>query len=67
LQLSGDGIVQRFFTGTIRYQEQNLDIRSIWEAPVFYAKVTYKFGNRFLKGNERRRSAAQEERGRLDD
>lgn len=67
LQLSGDGIIQKFFTGTIRYQEQNLDIRSIWEAPVFYAKVTYKFGNRFLKKNEGRRSAAQEERGRLND
>lgn len=67
LQLSGDGIIQKFFTGTIRYQEQNLDIRSLWEAPVFYAKVTYKFGNRFLKKNESRRSAASEERGRLND
>ncbi len=65
--LSGDGIVQKFFTGTIRYQEQNLDIRSIWEAPVVSVKLTYKFGNRFLKKNEGRRSSASEERGRLND
>lgn len=67
LVLSGDGIIQQFFSGTIRYQEQNLDIRSIWEAPVFSAKLTYKFGNRFLKKNEGRKSAASEERGRLND
>ena len=64
--LSGDGIVQKFFTGTIRYQEQNLDVRSIWEAPVVSVKLTYKFGNRFLKKNEGRKSAASEERGRLN-
>ena len=66
LVLSGDGIIQKFFTGQIRYQEQNLDILSVWEAPVFSAKVTYKFGNRFLKQGEKRKSAADEERGRLD-
>lgn len=65
--LSGDGIIQKFFTGTIRYQEQNLDLRSIWEAPVVSVKLTYKFGNRFLKKNEGRRSSASEERGRLGD
>ncbi|WP_020569624.1 outer membrane beta-barrel protein [Neolewinella persica] len=65
--LSGDGIVQKFFTGTIRYQEQNLDLRSIWEAPVVSVKLTYKFGNRFMKNNEGRKSAASEERGRLND
>ncbi|OAV45820.1 hypothetical protein A3850_006420 [Lewinella sp. 4G2] len=66
LVLSADGIVQEFFSGTIRFQEQNLDILSTWEAPVFSAKLTYKFGNRFLKKGERRKSAAQEERGRLN-
>ena len=65
LVLSADGIIQKFFTGTIRYQEQNLDIVSTWEAPVFTAKATYKFGSRFLKQGERRKSSASEERGRL--
>lgn len=65
--LSGDGIIQKFFTGTIRYQEQNLDIESTWEAPVVSFKLTYKFGNRFLKKTQGRKSAASEERGRLND
>ncbi|MGB3798161.1 MAG: hypothetical protein WA952_00020, partial [Lewinella sp.] len=62
-----DGIVQQFFRGEIRYQQQDMDILSTWEAPVFSAKVTYKFGNRFLKKRETRNSASQEERGRIGD
>ena len=65
LVLSGDGIIQKFFSGTIRYQQQDLDLRSRWEAPVFSAKITYKFGNRFMKRVSDRESAAREERGRL--
>ncbi|WP_420459637.1 outer membrane beta-barrel protein [Neolewinella sp.] len=67
LVLSAEGIVQKFFTGTINYQEQDLDVRSTWEAPIFTAKLTYNFGNRFLKGRERRGSASEEEKGRLGD
>jgi hypothetical protein len=67
LVLSGDGIIQKFFSGRIDFQEQDMDILSTWEAPVFSAKLTYKFGNRFLKGRERRSSASEEERGRLGD
>ena len=66
LVLSADGIIQKFFTGTIRYQEQNLDVLSTWEAPVYSAKITYNFGNRFLKKEDGRKSAASEERGRLE-
>ncbi len=65
LVLTADGIVRKYFTGTISYQEQDMDLRSTWEAPVFSAKVTYKFGNRFLDRRERRGSASEEERGRL--
>jgi hypothetical protein len=67
LILSGDGIIQQFFRGRIDFQEQDMAILSTWEAPVISAKVTYKFGNRFLKGSERRNSASAEERGRLND
>ena len=66
LVLSVDGLVQKYFTGTIRYQEQDLSLLSSWEAPVFSAKVTYKFGNRFLQGRERRSSASDAEKGRLE-
>ncbi len=65
--LSGDVILQQVFSGTIRYQGQGLDIRSIWEAPVVSVKLTYKFGNRFLKKDEGRRSSSSEERERLND
>ena len=65
LALSGDGIVQKFFSSTIRYQEQDLDLNSFWEAPVFSAKLTYKFGSRFLKIGQDRQSAASEERSRI--
>ena len=67
LVLSADGIVQKFFTGSIDYQDQDLDILSTWEAPIFSVKVTYKFGNRFLKARESRNSASAEEKGRLGD
>ncbi len=66
LILSVDGLLQQYFRGTIQYQEQDLSVLSTWEAPVFSAKVTYKFGNRFLSGRERRGSASETERGRLD-
>ena len=64
--LSVDDAYTSFFTGEIRYQEQNLDIRSTWEAPVVTVKCTYKFGNRFLKKGERRESASSAERGRIN-
>lgn len=65
LVLSGDGIIQMFFSSAIRYQEQDLDLDSFWEAPVFSAKLTYEFGSRFLKKGQDRQSAASEERSRI--
>ncbi len=67
LALSGENLIRRFFNGQISYQEQDLAIVSSWEAPVFYAKATYKFGNRFLKGRDNRKSSSSEERNRLGD
>ncbi|MEM7574251.1 MAG: outer membrane beta-barrel protein [Bacteroidota bacterium] len=67
LQFEADGIVQKFFTGTIQYQDQDFNIESRWEAPVFYVRASYKFGNQYLKGRERRNSASSSERNRLND
>ncbi|MEL6276687.1 MAG: outer membrane beta-barrel family protein, partial [Bacteroidota bacterium] len=53
VQLSADGIIQKFFTGTIDYQNQQFEIFSYWEAPVFNTRITYSFGNRFLKRKDR--------------
>ncbi|MEO0787326.1 MAG: outer membrane beta-barrel protein [Bacteroidota bacterium] len=66
LQFEADGIIQRFFTGNINYQDQDIDIVSRWEAPVFYLRASYKFGNQHLKSNERRNSASSSERNRLN-
>ncbi len=65
LQLSGDGIIQQFWRGRVDYQNMDFDILSTWEAPVFYARLTYNFGNRFLK-KENRNSAAEEARRRIN-
>ncbi|PHI18721.1 hypothetical protein CEQ90_16315 [Lewinellaceae bacterium SD302] len=66
VQLSADGIIQKFFTGNIDFQNQQMKIRSYWEAPVFNARVTYSFGNRFLKSKEKVQSSGEEARNRID-
>ena len=66
LVISGEGLIQKFFFGTIDYLEQQTEVVSRWELPIVSVKATYKFGNRFLKRGEGRQSAAQEERGRLE-
>ncbi|MEL6357981.1 MAG: hypothetical protein AAFQ37_13730, partial [Bacteroidota bacterium] len=66
VQLSADGIIQKFFTGTIDYQNQQFEIFSYWEAPVFNTRITYSFGNRFLKRKDRVRTSGSEARQRVD-
>lgn len=66
VQLSADGIVRKFFTGNIDFQNQQMNLRSYWEAPVFNARVTYSFGNRFLKNKEKIESSGSEARNRID-
>ncbi|MGB3545607.1 MAG: outer membrane beta-barrel protein, partial [Saprospiraceae bacterium] len=66
LRLSGDGVIQKFFRGRIDYQEQDIAILSRWEAPTVNGKLTYRFGNRFLKKGDSRRGAAAEERSRMN-
>lgn len=66
VQLSADGIVQEFFRGNINFQNQQMDIVSYWEAPVFRARVTYRFGNRFLKNKDKVNSSGSEARERVN-
>lgn len=66
VQLSGDGIVQKFFNGRIDYQNQQMDILSYWEAPVFRARITYRFGNQFLKNKDRVKTSGSEARQRVN-
>ncbi len=64
LQISADGIVQKFFNGKVDYANLNMDINSEWEAPRFNARITWNFGNQHLKKNETRKSASSDERRR---
>ncbi len=66
VQLSADGIVRRFFTGNIRFQNQQMELRSYWEAPVFNGRITYNFGNRFLKDKESVKTSGSEARKRVN-
>jgi ferric enterobactin receptor len=66
VQLSADGIVQKFFEGSANYANLNMDIVSAWEAPVFRGRITYNFGNKDIKERERRRGASADERNRVN-
>ena len=63
---TGEGIIQKFWSGEVNYQNQDFDILSTREAPVVNFRLTYKFGNQFLKKSENRRSSADEERKRAE-
>lgn len=49
--------------GKIRNGAQRIDVVNVWETDIAMVNVTWKFGNRYLKGQERRERAAQ---GMLD-
>lgn len=65
-QLSADGIVQQFFSGTIQFQNQDFQLRSYWEAPVVNLRMTYSFGNRFLKNKDKINTSGSEARERVN-
>lgn len=67
VQLSAEGVIQRFWTGQVNYQNMDFVIGSTWEAPVVNLNLTWKFGNQYLKKDETRRSAAEEERRRAQE
>ncbi len=53
--------------GKIRYLDQKIDIVNTWEIDIVMLNLTYKFGNRYLKGSGRRDSAAQDVLNRAGD
>jgi len=54
-----DGLFEPW-DGQIRYQDQQMNIINTWETDIVMVNFTYKFGNRYVKGKERRNSAAQD-------
>ncbi len=67
VQLSADGIIQKFFHGKVDYTNLNYNIVSSWEAPSIQAKITYNFGNQSLKAREKREASSASERQRAQD
>lgn len=67
VQLSADGIIQKFFHARVDYANLNYNLVSEWEAPTVQARVTWNFGNQSLKGRESRKSASSSERQRAQD
>lgn len=65
LQLNGDGIVQKFFHGRVDYENLDFNIVSKWEAPVYNCRLTWKFGNQFIKNRENRSSSSSSEQKRI--
>lgn len=64
LELSAEGIIQKFFHGKVDYANLNYNIVSEWEAPIFQTRVTWNFGNKYLKDRENRKAASEAERQR---
>ncbi|HMQ49786.1 MAG TPA: outer membrane beta-barrel protein [Saprospiraceae bacterium] len=63
-ELSADGIIQKFFQGKVDYANLDFNILSQWEAPIFQTRITWNFGNKYLKDRENRKAASEAERQR---
>ena len=55
-----EDFANRFWYAKVDYQ-QDMDISSIWQAPVVNARFSYKFGNQHLKSQAKRSGSASEE------
>lgn len=60
LSFGVEDFVNRFWHANVDYQ-QDMDIVSSWQAPVFNMKFRYKFGNQHLKSKKKTAGSASEE------
>jgi len=61
-----EDFVNRFWYASVDYQ-QDMDIVSSWQAPVFNMRLSYKFGNQHMKSKGKRKGSASEEIRRAND
>ncbi len=64
LELSIDDAFFKYWIADIKYSNMDLNLTSTWETRVVYFKLTYKFGNRYLKKRKQQKNSAQEELNR---
>ncbi len=50
----------RFYNGSVKYSNMDLDINSKWDARVFHVSFSYKFGNRHMTNKKHQSSASEE-------
>lgn len=55
-----EDFIFRYWHAKVDYQ-QDVDIISKWQTPVWNVRLTYRFGNQFLKDKKRRTGSASEE------
>ena len=60
VSLGVEDFVNRFWYASVDYQ-QDMDIKSSWQAPVFNMRLSYKFGNQHMKSKGKRRGSASDE------
>lgn len=66
VSLGVDDLFNRFYNGTIRYTNMDINIANRWYTPVINAKFTYNFGNRYLNGKRDRKGVASDQVDRLN-
>lgn len=55
-----EDFASRYWNATVDYQ-QDMDIISTWQTPVYNMRISYKFGNQHLKSKKKNRTSASEE------
>ena len=55
-----DNVLRRFFHGDVQYANMDFNIVSRWDAPVYNAQVSYKFGNQHMKRKGGHKSSAED-------
>ena len=66
ISLGVDDLFNRFYNGTIKYANMDIDIVNQWYTPVLNAKFTYNFGNRHLNRKKDRAGVASDQVDRLN-
>ncbi len=61
LSFGAEDIFVRFTNGEINFANMDIDFLEAWYTPELTFKLTYKFGNRFLKEKKARKFGAEEE------
>jgi hypothetical protein len=66
VSLGIEDIFNKFWTGNINYANMNASIRNTWPKNVANLRVSYKFGNQYIKNKKKSRSSANDEMNRVD-